>query len=178
MAIEIVYETHSTTLDNERGFATGWNQGELSELGRQQALETGLRHADRSIDVVFPSDLLRATESAQIAFGDRDVEIRPDARLRECNYGEWNGAPVDTIHADRKRFIDEPHPGGESYRDVVDRVREFLDDLTGASARSVVLIAHRAPWYAMEHLLNGVPLLEVVESTFKWQPGWQYELNR
>ncbi len=177
MAIEIVYEMHSTTLDNERGFATGWNQGELSEVGRQQARETGLRHADRSIDVVYPSDLRRATESAEIAFGGRDVEIRADARLRECNYGEWNGAPVDTIHADRKRFIDRPHPGGESYRDVVERVDDFLKELAASGHSSVVLISHRAPWYAMEHLLNGIPLLDVVESTFEWQPGWRYTVN-
>jgi broad specificity phosphatase PhoE len=175
---EVIYETHSTTLDNERGFATGWNQGQLSKIGQQQARETGLRHANRAIDVVYPSDLLRATESAQIAFGDRDVEIRPDARLRECNYGEWNGAPVDQVHADRKRFIDEPHPGGESYRDVVERVEDFLRELGSSGHTSVVLISHRAPWYAMEHLLNGVPLLDVVESTFEWRPGWRYELNR
>ena len=28
--IKLVYETHSLTLDNERGFATGWLPGELS----------------------------------------------------------------------------------------------------------------------------------------------------
>ena len=178
MAIEIVYETHSTTLDNERGFATGWNQGELSEVGRQQARETGLRHADREIDVVYPSDLRRATESAEIAFGNRDIEIRADARLRECNFGEWNGALVERVHADRKRFIDEPHPGGETYRQVVDRVRNFLDELAMTDAKSVVLISHRAPWYAMEHLLKDVALEDVVVAPFEWQPGWRYTLNR
>ncbi len=177
MAIEIVYETHSTTLDNEQGFATGWNHGELSDTGRKQAEELGLRHADRSVDAVYSSDLGRAVETAQIAFGDRGVEIHQDQRLRECNYGEWNGAPVDQIHADRKRFIDERHPGGENYRDVIDRMREFLEELTKESARSVVLISHRAPWYAMEHLLKGMVLDEVVVAPFEWQPGWRYVLN-
>ena len=34
MAIELVYETHSTTIDNETGIATGWLEGTLSERGR------------------------------------------------------------------------------------------------------------------------------------------------
>jgi broad specificity phosphatase PhoE len=177
MAIEIVYETHSTTLDNERGLATGWNHGELSITGRKQAEELGLRHADRSVDAVYSSDLGRASETAQIAFADRGVEIHQDQGLRECNYGEWNGAPVDQIHRDRKRFIEERHLGGESYLDVVHRVRDFLDHLAASGVGSVVLISHRAPWYAMEHLLNGVPLEDVVVAPFEWQPGWRYTLT-
>ena len=36
MAIEVVFETHALTEDNERGFATGWLPGRLSELTRGQ----------------------------------------------------------------------------------------------------------------------------------------------
>ena len=35
MAVTIIYETHSTTVDNERGIATGWLGGALSERGRE-----------------------------------------------------------------------------------------------------------------------------------------------
>ena len=177
MAIEIVYETHAPTLDNERGFATGWHQGELSEWGRGQARELGERHANEVIDVVYTSDLRRATDTAEIAFGQRDVPIRPDARLRECNYGEWNGAPADQVHADRGRYIGVPYPGGETYGQVVDRVEHFLVDLAASDASRVVLISHRAPWYAMEHLLGGVPLRDLVTGPFEWRPGWRYEVG-
>jgi broad specificity phosphatase PhoE len=43
MAIELVFETHSTTEDNELGRATGWLPGRLSEQGRVQALQLGQR---------------------------------------------------------------------------------------------------------------------------------------
>jgi len=36
VGIEIVFETHSTTEDNEAGRATGWLPGRLSEQGRVQ----------------------------------------------------------------------------------------------------------------------------------------------
>ena len=43
MAIEPVFETHSTTVDNEEGRATGWLPGRLSARGRTQAQALGRR---------------------------------------------------------------------------------------------------------------------------------------
>ena len=34
MAIDIVFEVHQLSEDNERGVATGWLHGRLSERGR------------------------------------------------------------------------------------------------------------------------------------------------
>ncbi len=56
MAVEVVYETHSTSVDNERGIATGWLDGELSEWGREQASELGRRRRDDGIATVYASD--------------------------------------------------------------------------------------------------------------------------
>ncbi len=33
MTVSVVFETHSTTVDNEQGRATGWLPGQLSERG-------------------------------------------------------------------------------------------------------------------------------------------------
>src|SRR5262245_61570560 len=130
MAIELVYETHSTTVDNETGIATGWLEGQLSETGRRQASELGERRRDDGLAAVFTSDLGRAIETAEIAFAGSELPVHLDWRLRECNYGELNGAPVaDIDEAVRVRRIDEPFPGGESYRQVVERTRDFLNDL-------------------------------------------------
>src|SRR5258708_36854624 len=90
----IVFETHSTSEDNERGIATGWLPGRLSPLGREQAAELGRRrHAD-GIAAVFCSDLARAAETASIAFAGSGIPILADWRLRECDYGELNGSPA------------------------------------------------------------------------------------
>lgn len=43
MAIELVFETHSMTVDNEQGRATGWLPGQLSDQGRVQARRLGDR---------------------------------------------------------------------------------------------------------------------------------------
>ena len=85
MTIQIVFETHSTTEDNENGFATGWLPGRLSELGREQAADLGKRRRADGIAAVFSSDLDRSVETARIGFGRSAIPVLLDWRLRECD---------------------------------------------------------------------------------------------
>src|SRR5581483_2817129 len=150
MAVEIIFETHSISTDNEAGIATGWLPGRLSARGRELARALGeRRRADRP-DVVFVSDLARAVETAELAFAGSGIPIRQDPRLRECNYGELNGMPTARLAAERRRRIDEPFPGGQSYREVVAAMRAFLR--------------------------GGRTLEELVDAPFAWQEGWHYTL--
>jgi broad specificity phosphatase PhoE len=174
VSVQLVYETHSISVDNELGMATGWLPGELSAQGRTLARELGARRRDDGIACVFTSDLRRAVETAEIAFAGSDVELRQDARLRECNYGRLNGAPVEQLEP-RRRFIDRPYPDGESYRDCATRMRSFLDDVVREfDRRRVLVVAHSAQRWALRHLIEGVPLEELVDAPFEWQEGWEY----
>lgn len=178
MPVEIVYETHSISVDNERGIATGWRDGELSEAGREQARMLGERRRNDGIAAVYTSDLGRAVETAEIAFASSAIPVRLDARLRECDYGELTGMPHERFRDEVARRVETPYPGGESYRDVVRRVRGFLDDLLEEhDGERVVLISHAAPRWALQHLLDGVPLAEAATAPFEWQPGWEYLLR-
>ena len=94
MTTEIVFETHAISTDNEAGIATGWLEGQLSKEGRGLARRLGERRRGEWIDTVYTSDLGRAIETAELAFGDSGIPIRLDARLRECNYGSFNCRPV------------------------------------------------------------------------------------
>ena len=62
--VEIVFEAHSTTLDNESRLASGWFDVGLSELGKRQAKELGERYKDEVFDAVFCSDLQRSYKTA------------------------------------------------------------------------------------------------------------------
>ena len=175
MAIQIVFETHSFSEDNERGIATGWLPGRLSERGRAAARELGARRRNDSIQAVFTSDLRRAVETAEIAFDDTRIPIFHDWRLRECDYGERNGAPRGEIESIRREHLDHPYPGGESWRQATRRVKRALDDLGDRwSSHRILVIGHMATRWAFEHYLNGVPLEDLAEAPFPWQPGWEY----
>jgi broad specificity phosphatase PhoE len=172
--LELIFETHSTTTDNERGLATGWLPGELSESGRKQAVLLGERRQD--VDAVFSSDLGRALETVAIAFFGADVPVFHDWRLRECDYGALNGAPVGELEVEK--HIEVPYPGGESYRDVVARVSSFLADVRARwDGKRVLVVSHAAPRWALQHLLDGVPLEELVGAPFEWQPGWMFAVG-
>ena len=179
MSVEIVYETHSISVDNERGVATGWLDGELSERGRELALELGRRRRDDGIAAVYSSDLGRAVETAELAFGGSGISIDLDRRLRECDYGALNGEPVARIEAERTKRIDVPYPGGESYRDCVERTRAFLEALPPElDGKRILVIGHAATRWSLEHLLVGTPLEDLVGAPFAWQEGWEFVLGR
>ena len=170
MTVFVIYETHSTSEDNEAGIMTGWLPGRLSPLGRTQAEELGARRRG-TVDAVFSSDLGRAVETARIAFDDT-VPVFLDWRLRECDYGELNGTPVQRLP------VDERYPGGESWREAVARVTRFLDELAATrDGERVCVIGHVATRWAFDHRVRGVPLEQLWDEDFAWQPGWEYELS-
>ncbi len=175
--VELVFETHALTTDNEDGIATGWLGGSLSARGRGLAAELGARRRDQRIDEVLCSDLARAVETAEIAFGGTRLRVTLDWRLRELDYGELNGAPVDAVARERLERVDVPFPGGESYRDATARVGALLDELASAPRRRVLVIGHTATRWALDHLLDGKPLEEVVDAPFDWREGWEYTVR-
>jgi len=178
VTVEIIFETHSTSVDNEAGVASGWRDPPLSAKGREQAQELGERHRGELVDAVFPSDLRRAVETAEIAFPSGAVPTYRDRRLRESDYGTMTGALPEEIDADRPNRIETPFPEGESLLDVVARVRDFIGDLARDwDGKHVVIIGHRATLLAFEHLLGGASLEEAAAASFEWQPGWRYILE-
>jgi len=178
MAIQLVYETHATTLDNEQGRATGWLPGKLSQRGQEQARQLGRRRAADGITAVFSSDLARATQTAAEAFGRSSIPLLLDWRLRECDYGQRNGMPVAELRADRRKHLDRPYPGGESWRQAVARIGRFLNDLPLRwQGQRVLVIGHAATRWGLDHLVGGISLEELIEQDFGWQEGWEYQLS-
>lgn len=176
--VTITFESHGTTLDNEAGLSSGHFDVELSALGKKQARELGERRSDEQFDAIFCSDLRRSYETAEIAFASRNIPITKDARLRECDYGDFTRHPSSEIESEKGSRITVPFPGGESYEQCAARMKSFLDDLRGRyDGKRILVIGHRATQYGLEHWLNGVPLNTAVTAPWHWQPGWTYELT-
>lgn len=175
--VTITYFTHGTTTDNEVGLATGWLPGTLSKRGKQQTLELGKTLANLPFDVLFSSDLRRAIDSAILLFG-HDAMILQDKRLREANYGDWNGKP-HTFKDTLDEYINTPFPNGESYCDVEDRMRQFCNDLRATyDGKHLAIVSHQAPQLALEVICNSMPWHQAIQQDWRkhaaWQPGWTY----
>ncbi len=180
MSVTITYFVHGTTTDNEQGLATGWNPGVLSELGIQQAKDLGGLVSNKTFDVVFCSDLQRAIDSAQLGFGGT-YEIIKDERLRECNYGDNNGAVAKEFKSDMKAFVDKPFINGESYTDVEKRIASFVEFLKqNYDGKHVAIVAHQAPQLALDVVLKNKTWDQAIDEDWRkqkaWQPGWEYTI--
>ncbi|MBU0707657.1 histidine phosphatase family protein [Patescibacteria group bacterium] len=179
MSVKITYLVHGTTTDNEQDLCTGWAPGDLSELGIQQAKELGQQVDDKKFDAFFTSDLKRATDSAQLGFGDK-YEFIQDNRLRECNYGDITQASEAIVIY--KNYIDTPFPSGESMKDVEQRVSDFLEYLKKEyDNKQIAIMAHKAPQLAIEVILNKKTWQQAIDQDWRktksWQPGWDYYIN-
>lgn len=174
--INFIFETHSTSLDNEAHRVSGHFDTDLSPCGIEQAKKLGERYKGQKFDAIFCSDLKRSYNTASIAF--KDYGFIKDSRLRECNYGDMTHAPSEKIQKEQLKRISEPFPNGESYKEVVERVKNFLIELLCSNHyKRILIIGHRGTWYAIEHLLNKKSLQDVINTEWQWQPGWIYELK-
>lgn len=179
MAVKITYFVHGTTVDNENNISSGWKDAELSSLGVSQSIALREMTADKSFDIVFASDLQRAQRSAELTWGSI-YNITTDKRLRECNYGDLNGAPSSIVEPMQEHeCLTEKFPNGESYEDVKIRMKEFLDFLkANYNGQHVAIVAHKAPQIAMDVLIKGKTweqaFAEDWRKTKSWQPGWEY----
>jgi broad specificity phosphatase PhoE len=174
--MKIYFATHATSKDNEAEIASGWKNVGLSELGVQQAKELGERFEDIKIDLICCSDLRRAVDTVKIAFGNKYPTII-DKRLRELNYGDFNGEPAGRVGYLKKERIKETFPNGESYEQAMVRVHEFYKELKEKYPEKILLVVgHRATQFGLDTLADGKTLEECLNVPFKWQPYWEYDL--
>lgn len=177
--IEIIYFVHGSTLDNESGIATGWEQVSLSKKGIKQTQDAALKFEDDMFDAIYVSDLIRAIESAEILFAYRKNEIIIDKRLRECNYGIFTQRPSNELLYEE--HIEVPFPNGESLIDVERRIRLLLDEFVLTGYKKIAIVGHRAPQLALDVIVSNITWQEAIKNDWRvtghWQPGWYYSYN-
>lgn len=181
MQINITYFVHGTTIDNEDGISSGWKDVELSSLGIKQSKDLKNLIKGKSFDVVYCSDLKRAVDSANIAFKGK-FKIIKDKRLRECNYGEFNGAESEIVDVLAEKCINKKFPKGESYKDVEKRIKSFLKYLSkNHPDEDIAIVAHKGPQLALDVLLKGKTWPQAIREDWrkngKWKPGWRYVIK-
>ncbi|MFH0988186.1 MAG: histidine phosphatase family protein, partial [Parcubacteria group bacterium] len=119
--------------------------------------------------------------SAELTF-EGMYPIKVDARLRECNYGDYNGKASEIVEPMQEKCIADRFPNGESYEDVKMRIADFLKFLkANYDGKSVAIVAHKAPQLALDVLLKNKTWEEAFAEDWRkrkaWQPGWEYILE-
>lgn len=116
---------------------------------------------------IFSSPLIRCQKLANALFSTEKIIM--DNRLKELNFGHWEGVSWDKIEqTDEARwwfedYISRPCPGGESYNDLIFRVSAFINDLkTNCSTNdNLLIITHGGVIRVILSHIRGVPPLDV-----------------
>lgn len=142
----LIVVRHGRTAHNASGLLLGRLDPPLDELGRRQA--AALAAALGPVDRVISSPLARTRETAA-AFG---VEVELDERWIELDYGELDGQPLGAVPPETwRQWRSDPGftpPGGESLRELGQRVAEACEELAAAGAaedRTTVVVTHVSP---------------------------------
>lgn len=154
----------------------------LSELGEQQAIALGhwfgrLPKSEQP-EIVLASPYVRAQHSAALIMqaaglaGD-SVQFRLDERLREKEFGILDRLTVAGINqkypelgAQRShvgKFYFRP-PGGESWCDVILRLRSLVEMMTREYAdKRVLIVAHQVTVNCLRYLLEDLDEARILE---------------
>jgi broad specificity phosphatase PhoE len=131
----ITWIRHGQSEWNALGKWQGHTDTLLSDLGKTQAGALAARLKNRPFDIVFSSDLLRASETGRLALPDADLQLDP--RLREIHFGIYEGKTSDGLSEQERRSVygwwADPYSrkleGGESMECLNDRVQSWMNEL-------------------------------------------------
>ncbi len=146
----------------------------LSPLGETQARTTGRWFADRPAeqrpDILLASPYLRAQRTAQLFLdcggGSLEGPVAVDERLREKEFGILDGlttggiAAVFPDQAEFRRILGKFYhrpPGGESWCDVIFRLRSLMDTIAlHYAGRRVMIVAHQVVVLCLRYIIENM----------------------
>ncbi len=141
---ELILVRHGETPHTRLKIFSGMNDMALTGAGRARVESVAPAIRARGPAAVYSSDIARCRETAEIL--DLECETRFDPRLREMDFGYWEGLTWEQVRSEWPResaawerdWIATPVTGGESMELMARRVLEFCGELSGAGPVAVV----------------------------------------
>jgi alpha-ribazole phosphatase len=159
---------HGETEWNRQKRHQGQKDIPLNEYGRQQVSTLAQRLKNEPINALYSSDLCRAWETAKtISTRKGELIVVKDARLREMNFGRWEGLTWSEIQEKdplvmenwSKYLAEKGPPGGETLFRFSERILEFSEEIIKSHKdETVLLVAHGGTIMVLICLLLGHPI--------------------
>jgi 2,3-bisphosphoglycerate-dependent phosphoglycerate mutase len=173
---KLVLLRHGQSQWNLENRFTGWKDIELSENGILEAKESGrlIKEKKIPIDIVYSSGLKRAIDTATIAmkeanydhlFNNGELILIKNIAINERDYGDLTGLNKqetakkygkEQVHIWRRSYDVNP-PGGESLKNVVERVKPYFENTIKndlEDEKNILLSAHGNSLRALFLILN------------------------
>ena len=147
---------HGQTVWNVENKICGATDIALTDLGHEQAIETGKKIIEEGIeaDEILTSPLMRAKDTAEHISEVTGIPMRVEPRLIEQNFGRYESTPRDGLEFhEAKKHMASRYGSGESMMQLAQRIYNLLDDIKKED-KTYILVAH-----------NGIA--RIVESYFR-----------
>jgi len=139
---------HAQTVWNQEKRIQGQSDSPLSEQGQRQAAAWGHDLKRISWSRILASDSGRALATAERINAALRIPLTIDSRLKEQDWGQWEGKTVRQIEAEAPQMLDEQikagwdfcPPGGESRYSVLTRCQAALQEAAERFAGQILLV--------------------------------------
>jgi len=129
----------------------------------------------KKIDFIYCSPLHRTKQTCEIINKEVKKKIVYDDRLKETNFGIFNGKPEPELHRafkDRmQRFVERPEHG-ESWLDVKRRVMNFIREINAEhDGKNILIISHGDPLWMLGAATMGLTNRAALDQQNDLTPG-------
>lgn len=175
---------HGETFDNKDHTFSGLRQVDLDEDGIEEVKKIGEELKNQKVTKAYQSDLLRSKHTLELILNGfhQNVEVITDPRIKERDYGNLTGQNKDEVsQKDPKNYelwhrsYEVAPPGGESIKNVEERVMSFLNEEipTWKSDDIIFISAHGNSIRPMRRYFEHISIEEMC--SFEHTPGKIYE---
>jgi alpha-ribazole phosphatase len=161
---------HPEPEQSAQGLCYGSLDVRLSPEGIQQADAIGQALADQRFDAIYSSPSLRCIEAAGRIAAGKCCAVQPLDAIRELNFGAFEGRSYDEIAARypelyrdwMERPTDTQFPGGETFRQMSDRVMGITRTLLARhEGNNIIFITHGGPIRVILADVLGMPVRNI-----------------
>jgi alpha-ribazole phosphatase len=177
-----LYLIRHTTPDIESGICYGQTDIPLRETFKSEwdALKQSL---PLQADVIYSSPLSRCFLLAELIRSHYSLPtIVKDSRLMEMNFGDWemknwNDIDQQLLMIWMNNYKVEKCPDGESYQDLLDRIKLFLESLSNSRAQSAIVVTHAGVIKLTDSILNPGNSIHPLEMRVAYGGIFRYEMS-
>lgn len=139
----------------------------LTQKGKTETSSLAEKIGKEKIDLIFSSDLLRTKQTAEIVSEETGIKVKYDPRLREINFGVYNGElseKYDKNFPKCERF-NRKAENGESWSDTKMKILDFVKELEEKyKNKNILIISHGGPLAFLQATAKGLSNKEILES--------------
>ncbi len=178
---KLILLRHGESENNVKDIKAGQLEGyPLTKKGIKQVEDAAEILKKEKIDIVISSPILRTKQTAEIVNNILKVDHIEDERIKEYDFGSWNGHSSDDLFCkeneiyqkfkklknDEEKYNLKLGGDGESRQEIEERVRKFTEEVTEKYAGKNVLVVGHGGINAMFHrIIKNTS----IEETYKYE---------